>query len=82
MHFKIQIIIDSEHGQTKIQDLVSLEKSNETNNTVGLSLSESKDILTKLQRVIVLEQANNYAIKHKNCPYCQQPRSSRGYHTI
>ncbi len=82
MRFKIQMVIEDEQGQTKIQEIVGLEKSDETNDVVGLSLSESKDILTKLQKVIVVEQANNYVIKHKNCPHCHQPRTSKGYHII
>jgi len=82
MQFKIQIIIDDNQGQTKIQEIINLEKYNEVNDVIGLSLSESKDILTQLQQTIVLEQATDYTKKHKNCPHCHQLRTSKGYYTV
>ena len=57
MHFKIQVVIEEEFGQTTIEDIVQLKKGVDPENTVGLSLLESKQLLQALQRTIVLHQA-------------------------
>jgi hypothetical protein len=82
MRFKIQVVIEDEQGITKIQEVLNLEKSNSSNDVVGLSLLESKEVLKKLQESIVLEQSESYTRQHKCCPLCAQPRTSKGYHLI
>ena len=54
MKFKIQIVLDDEQGQKKIEDIIQLEKNNDLGYCVGLSLQESKQLLKVLQQKIVL----------------------------
>ncbi len=82
MRFKIQVVIENEQGITKIQELLNLEKSHYSNDVIGLSLMESKDVLKKLQESIVLEQSESYTRQHKCCPLCAKSRTVKGYHFI
>jgi len=71
MHFKIQVVIEEESGQSTLEDVVELSKGLDHKNTVGLSLLESKQLLQSLQRTIVLHQAASYSEAHQDCPCCQ-----------
>jgi len=82
MHFKIQVVIEEESGQTTIEDIVQFEKGSEQVNSVGLSLLESKQLLQALQRTIVLHQADSYTTSHQDCPCCHKKRTIKSYHTI
>ncbi len=72
MQFKIQVIIDDEHGEVITEDIIVLDKSSEGEGLIGISLSESKQLLKRLQHVIVTQQANHYTQTHRNCPNCDK----------
>lgn len=82
MHFKIQVVIEEESGQSTLEDIVELNKGLDHKNTVGLSLLESKQLLQSLQRTIVLHQAASYSKAQQDCPCCQKKRRIKGHHTI
>ena len=82
MRFKIQVSIEDGDGQTSIEEVVCLEKIEGQNNTIGLSLQESKVILKDLQKKIVLSQAENYIQTHKNCAKCNKPRRIKRHRSI
>ena len=50
MQFKIQIVVDGEYGETLTDDIVTLNKSTDGDGLVGMSLSESKQVLKRLQQ--------------------------------
>ena len=54
MKFKIQIVVDDEQGQTRIEEVIHLNKNNDLGYCVGLSLQESIQLLKTLQQKIVL----------------------------
>ena len=82
MKIKIQIVLDDEHGQINVEDVIQLEKNGESQACVGLSLLESKEILKALQQKIVLHQAEEYTNMHRPCPFCHKQRCIKGYDTI
>src|SRR5687768_9547588 len=82
MKFKIQLVIDDEQEQTRIEDILQLEKNNEQGYCAGLSLQESKQLLKILQQKMVLHQAENYTHSHRACPCCHQQRRIKGTHSI
>ncbi len=53
MQFKIQAIVDDEHGEVIAEDIIMLDKSSEREGLIGISLLESKQLLKRLQHVIV-----------------------------
>ncbi len=82
MHFKIQVVIEEESGQSTLEDIVELSKGADNKHPVGLSLLESKQLLQSLQRTIVLHQAASYSKEHQNCPCCRKKRGVKGHHNI
>ncbi len=82
MKIKLQIVVDDEQGQTKIEDILQLEKNNELGYCAGLSLQESKQLLEILQQKIILEQAEHYTQSHRACPCCHKQRRIKGTHFI
>ncbi|AIL13663.1 hypothetical protein IM40_10960 (plasmid) [Candidatus Paracaedimonas acanthamoebae] len=82
MRFKIQVVIENEHQQEQIQNIVCLEKGSHQGHCAGLSLIESKYILKELQQRIILHQAEDYTNSNMACPCCQKQRRIKGYNTM
>ncbi len=82
MQFKIQMIIQDEHGETKTEDIITLDKPGDKIRDVGLSLQESQELLKALQKTIICHQAEHYTKAHIACPHCQKKRRTKGQHTI
>jgi hypothetical protein len=82
MQFKIQVVVDEENGEIITEELFALDKSCEGDGLVGLSLSESKRLLKKLQQVIVLQQTSQYVASHRSCPHCEKNRRIKGSYEI
>ena len=77
MQLKIQMIIKDEHGETKTEDIIALDKSGDKISDIGLSLQESKALLKILQKMIVSHQAEHFTKAHIACPHCQKKRQTR-----
>ena len=82
MRFKIQVVVDDEHGETVTEDIFCLDKSSEGDGLAGLSLVESKRLLKKLQQVIIAQQTNQYTEANRCCPHCEKKRRIKGSHDI
>ena len=82
MHFKIQVVIEEESGQTTLVDIVELNKGSSQESMVGLSLLESKQLLQSLQRTLVLHPADRNSTAHQDCPCCRKKRGVKGHHTL
>lgn len=82
MQFKIQVVVDDEHGEVLTENIIALDKSSDGDGLVGLSLSQSKRLLKKLQQVIVLQQASQYTASHRSCPHCNNKRRVKGSYDI
>jgi hypothetical protein len=64
MQFKIQVVVDDEHGEAITEDIFTIDRSPDGDGLVGLSLVESKRLLKKLQQVIIAQQAGQYTKVH------------------
>ncbi len=82
MKIKIQLLIEDDKGQTKMEDIIQLDKREDKKYSVGLSLLESKELLKELQKKIIYHQAEDYTKYHRACPCCLRNRQSKGYHLI
>ncbi len=60
MQFKIQAIVDDEHGEAITEDIFVFDRPSGGEGLIGMSLSESKQLLKRLQHVMVTQQANHY----------------------
>ena len=82
MKFKLQMVLDDEQGNTKIEDIIQLEKNSDKGYCAGLSLQESKQLLQRLQSVLILSQAETYTQSHRTCSDCQKQRRIKDYRHI
>jgi hypothetical protein len=78
MKISIQVKIENEQDQPIIEDIAQLVKGVTEEYLIGLSLSESKIVLKKLQTIIVAKQAQQYTEANRYYTHCQQPRRIKG----
>ncbi|MFH0363115.1 hypothetical protein ACHBPN_22165, partial [Escherichia coli] len=57
-------------GSSRTEELMTLQKSGEARNDIGLSVSESKRLLNTVQQSVVQLQADEYTQHHIRCPHC------------
>ena len=82
MEFTIQMVIKDEHGNTKTEDIIALDKQIDSLSDIGLSIGESKSLLKTLQKIMVTHQAEKYTAAHTDCSRCHKKRRTKGYHGI
>ena len=57
MKLKLQLIIESDSGQTEVvHEVTKLERRSLRPETLGLTLSEAKELLREVQRAMVTHQ--------------------------
>ncbi|MDP9314640.1 MAG: ISKra4 family transposase [Chloroflexota bacterium] len=83
MQVQIQVLITEDDG-TKLQpiEVVTLQRTDLTPETVGLTLADGKLILNGIQEVIVQAQVVTATAMHQACPVCAQPRTRKGMHHL
>ncbi len=64
MQLTLQIVITDESGSSRTEELMTIQKSGETRNDIGLSVSESKLLLNTVQQSVVQLQADEYTQHH------------------
>ena len=88
MRVKLQLVIchDDGHEET-VTDVLILNKNNQRIEHLGLSLAESKQLLSTLQRHLLQQQVTTFLDTHATCPDCGAPlklkaRGSRSFRTL
>ena len=85
MQLTLQIVITDESGSSRTEELMTIQKSGETRNDIGLSVSESKLLLNTVQQSVVQLQADEYTQHHIRCPHrpccAQNQRQTEKYGT-
>jgi hypothetical protein len=82
MKLTLQIVITDESGVSRTEELMTLQKSGDARNDIGLSLSESKSLLNTVQQSMVQQQADEYTHQHIQCPHCLAARRIKGRQKI
>ena len=75
MKFKVQVIAvdgDEEH----VHEVLEIERSDLSFETLGLSLGEGKAILGGVQTVLVERQLSDHLETVRRCPSCAAPRAA------
>jgi hypothetical protein len=88
MRVKLQLVIchDDGHEET-VTDVITLTKNNQRIEHLGLSLAESKQLLSTLQHHLLQQQVTTFLTAHSTCPDCGTPlklkaRGSRLFRTL
>ena len=83
MKLKIQVVFAEEDDMPRaVEEITLLEKNDSRLEDLGLTLEESKEFLSSLQRRIVERQAAGYAKRHRACTSCGRVCRSKGSKTI
>lgn len=80
MHINLQII-DCD-GVVHDHQVAVLDKEYSTSGEVGLSISESKDLLLAIQTEIISAQTQAYCIAHSLCSCCDRKLRRKGHKNI
>ena len=83
MKVKIQVIIESESNEKTVTDEIAcLQRGDLSDETLGLTLAEAKDLLASVQEKMVNYQTEEYIQQQRNCPQCGNVRTRKGQHEI
>jgi len=80
MHVKLQLVIchDDGHEETVI-DVITLNKNSQRIEHLGVSLAESKHLLSTLQRHLLQQQVDTFLDMHATCPDCSASLKLKAY---
>src|SRR6266852_3445080 len=88
MRVKLQLVIchDDGHEET-VTDVITLNKNNQRIEHLGLTLAESKQLLSTLQRHLLQQQVHTFLDTCSDCPDCGTPlklkaRAHRSFRTL
>src|SRR6266850_5882158 len=88
MRVKLQLVIchDDGHEET-VTDVITFNKHNQRIEYLGLSLAESKELLSTLQRHLLQQQVDIFLDTCSTCPDCGTPlklkaRARRWFRTL
>lgn len=74
MRVTLQLVICHDDGQEEtVTDVITLNKNNHRIEHLGLSLAESKQLLSTLQRHLLQQQLTAFLDTHATCPDCGTP---------
>ena len=74
MRVTLQLVICHDDGQEEtVTDVIPLTKNNHRIEHLGLSLAESKQLLSTLQRHLLQQQLTAFLDTHATCPDCGTP---------
>jgi hypothetical protein len=78
MRIRVQVIIESDQEATPphVEEIACFERSSLSPETLGLRLSEAKQMLASVQQV------EEYVEQRRQCPHCQQSLACKGHHQI
>lgn len=77
MQFRLQVTILTDGGFEQIEEVVCLERGEASLATLGLSLAEGKDILRRLQELVLAHQVQAHLDEQRPCPHCHRPRTTK-----
>src|SRR6266702_7052312 len=88
MRVKLQLVICNDKGDEEtVTDVITLNKNHQRIEHLGLTLAESKQLLSTLQRHLLQQQVNTFLDTCSDCPDCGTPlnlkaRARRWFRTL
>jgi len=67
----------TDDGPAQVEEVVCLERGEASLATLGLSLAEGKDILRRLQELVLAHQVQAHLDERRPCPHCHRPRTTK-----
>ena len=88
MRVKLQLVMCNDKGDEEtVTDIITLNKNHQRIEHLGLTLAESKELLSILQRHLLQQQITTFLDTHATCPDCGTPlklkaRGSKSFRTL
>ena len=84
MKIRIQVTIehDGQSAETITEEIAVLVRSNTSDETLGLTLAEGKDILAVLQQQLLKHQIAALLQPYQHCDQCRQLRRRNGSNSM
>jgi hypothetical protein len=88
MRVKLQLVMCNDKGDEEtVTDVITLNKNSQRIEHLGLTLAESKQLLSTLQWHVLQQQINTFLDTRSTCPDCGTPlklkaRGSRSFRTL
>jgi hypothetical protein len=82
MNMKVQVIIESNEGQQRVEEVASLTRGALSADTLGLRLAEVKKVLRSLQQTMVTQQVKEFLDQQRHCGQCGAQQSLKGHQTL
>src|SRR3989442_864192 len=85
MQIRVQVIIEADQEGAvprHIEEVACFERGTLSKDSLGLRLSEAKQMLAGIQQVITAQQVEEYVEQQSQCPHCQQSLACKGHHQI
>jgi hypothetical protein len=83
MRVRVQVVIDSDDdGPPVVHEVANVERGDLHIDTLGLQLAEAKDLLQRVQAVVIGEQVRACLAEQADCPACGRARRDKDADTI
>jgi|GEM_PF-107841 len=85
MLIKIQVVIETcgEGGLTQmVEEIASLSRAELTPETLGLNLTEAKEIVAGIQKTVAIQQVAEHLEQHRHCQECGSKYLQKGGHPL
>ncbi|MDY6786482.1 MAG: ISKra4 family transposase, partial [Cyanobacteriota bacterium] len=84
MKIQVQLLVESDNGHEEIVDEVQTWQRDEPlhPSNLGLTLAESKQVLLKIQQILVEKQIEQYQQQQSLCSACGKKLRHKGAHSL
>lgn len=84
MRIRVQVILESDQAATPphVEEIACFERGSLSPETLGLRLSEAKQMLASVQQAMTSQQVEDYVEQQRQCPHCQHSLTCKGHHQI
>ena len=83
MRVRIQVVIDSDDdGPAVVHEVANLERGDLRIDTLGLQLAEAKNLLQRVQEIVIDEQVRTCLAEQVACPCCGRARRHKDAGTM
>ena len=83
MRIRVQVVIEGDEDvPPEVHQVADLQRADLGTDTLGLQLAEAKELLARMQEVVVEEQVRACLAAKVACPRCRRPRRHKDQRTI
>jgi len=83
MRIRVQVVIEgNEDVPPEVHEVADLQRGDLGTETLGLHLAEAKELLARMQEVVVEEQVRACLAAKVACPHCGQARRHKDERSI